>query len=132
LRPADRLLAPGAIEADEHEARGGAASHEQTIVVTFPAAALLVPDITDRGADQARGFVARQPAVAASVFDSRTASVHVDDVNDVAYTPFPLRILGQLAKLCQDLREKLNAEIKQIENQTPHAVPLRRLIDGRR
>jgi hypothetical protein len=63
------------------------------------------------------------PALSAvSVFDSRTASVHVDDVNDVAYTPFPLQILGQLAKLCQDLRDKLNAEIKQIEVQTPQAV----------
>jgi energy-coupling factor transporter ATP-binding protein EcfA2 len=63
------------------------------------------------------------PALSAvSVFDSRTASVHVDDVNDVAYTPFPLRILGQLAKLCQELRENLNAEIKQIENQTPQAI----------
>jgi energy-coupling factor transporter ATP-binding protein EcfA2 len=63
------------------------------------------------------------PALSAvSVFDSRTASVHVDDVNDVAYTPFPLRILGQLAKLCQDLREKLNVEIRQLESQTPQAI----------
>jgi hypothetical protein len=63
------------------------------------------------------------PALSAvSVFDSRTANVHVDDVNDVAYTPFPLRILGQLAKLCQELRENLNAEIRQFENQTPQAI----------
>jgi hypothetical protein len=63
------------------------------------------------------------PALSAiSVFDSRTASVHVDDVNDVAYTPFPLRILGHLAKLCQDPREKLNAEVKQLEAQTPQAI----------
>jgi AAA domain len=40
----------------------------------------------------------------------------------VAYTPFPLRILGHLAKLCQDLRETLGAEIDQIENQTPQAI----------
>jgi energy-coupling factor transporter ATP-binding protein EcfA2 len=63
------------------------------------------------------------PALSAvSVFDSRTANVHVDDVNDVAYTPFPLRILGQLAKLCQDVRDNLNTEIKQIESQTPQAI----------
>jgi energy-coupling factor transporter ATP-binding protein EcfA2 len=63
------------------------------------------------------------PALSAvSVFDSRTASVHVDDVNDVAYTPFPLRLLGDLAKLCQALRESLTAEIKQIEAQTPQAI----------
>ncbi|MEY9463867.1 AAA family ATPase [Bradyrhizobium ottawaense] len=59
---------------------------------------------------------------AVSVFDSRTASVHVDAVNDVAYTPFPLRILGQLAKTCQDLRSKLEEEIKSVEAQTPQAL----------
>jgi hypothetical protein len=63
------------------------------------------------------------PALSAvSVFDSRTASVHVDAVNDVAYTPFPLRVLGQLAKTCQDLRARLDDEIKRIEDQTPQAI----------
>lgn len=59
---------------------------------------------------------------AVSVFDSRTASVHVDVVNDVAYTPFPLRILGQLARSCQELRGRLDEEIKAIETQTPQAI----------
>jgi hypothetical protein len=63
------------------------------------------------------------PALSAvSVFDSRTASVHVDVVNDVAYTPFPLRILGQLAKMCQDLRAKLEDNVRIIEAQTPLAI----------
>jgi hypothetical protein len=31
---------------------------------------------------------------AISVFDSRTANVHVDQTNDVAYTPLPLRVLA--------------------------------------
>jgi energy-coupling factor transporter ATP-binding protein EcfA2 len=63
------------------------------------------------------------PALSAvSVFDSRTASVHVDAVNDVAYTPFPLRILGQLAKACQDLRGRLDEEIERIETQTPQSI----------
>lgn len=71
-------------------------------------------------------WVAGSPAdpvlSAVSVFDSRTASVHVDAVNDVAYTPFPLRVLGQLAKTCQDLRSKLEEEINRMEAQTPQAV----------
>ncbi|MHC2337884.1 AAA family ATPase [Bradyrhizobium sp. USDA 4454] len=71
-------------------------------------------------------WVAGNPAdpvlSAVSVFDSRTASVHVDVVNDVAYTPFPLRILGQLAKTCQDLRAKLEEDVKRIEAQTPQVI----------
>lgn len=63
------------------------------------------------------------PALSAvSVFDSRTASVHVSQVNDVAYTPLPLKILGQLAQACQLLKERLSAEIKTIESQTPQAI----------
>lgn len=57
-----------------------------------------------------------------SVFDSRTASVHVDDTNDVAYTPFPLKLLGALAQLCNSVKEKLIAEIAQIKAQTPQAI----------
>lgn len=66
---------------------------------------------------------ASDPALSAvNVFDSRTASIHVSQVNDVAYTPFPLKILGQLAQACQSLKERLNAEIKTIEAQTPQAI----------
>ena len=57
-----------------------------------------------------------------SVFDSRTANVHVDDTNDVAYTPFPLKLLGALAQLCKSVRDKLAAEIAQIMAQTPEAI----------
>ena len=28
-----------------------------------------------------------------SVFDSRTANVHVEETNDLAYTPFPMKLL---------------------------------------
>ena len=91
-----------------------------------PGAPSATIDFAVNGQDASSAWVLGQPSdpvlSAVSVFDSRTASVHVDDVNDVAYTPFPLRILGHLAKLCQDLREKLNAEIKQIEAQTPQAI----------
>lgn len=57
-----------------------------------------------------------------SVFDSRTANVHVDDTNDVAYTPFPLKLLGGLAQLCKSVKDKLVAEIAQIKAQTPEAI----------
>ena len=56
---------------------------------------------------------------AVSVFDSRTANVHVENTNDLAYTPLPLRILAGLAQACQDVKAKLAAEIKALQEQTP-------------
>jgi energy-coupling factor transporter ATP-binding protein EcfA2 len=56
---------------------------------------------------------------AVSVFDSRTANVHVENTNDLAYTPLPLRILAGLAQACQDVKAKLAAEIKVLQEQTP-------------
>lgn len=57
-----------------------------------------------------------------SVFDSRAANVHVDETNDVAYTPFPLKLLGDLAQLCKSVKDKLASEIAQIKAQTPEAI----------
>jgi hypothetical protein len=59
---------------------------------------------------------------AVSVFDSRTANIHVDETNDVAYTPFPLKLLGALAQLCKSVKDKLAAEVAQIKAQTPEAI----------
>lgn len=56
---------------------------------------------------------------AISVFDSRTAAVHVDETNELAYTPLPLRIMEALAEACKDIKSKLTAEIKSLEKQTP-------------
>jgi hypothetical protein len=56
---------------------------------------------------------------AVSVFDSRTANVHVENTNDLAYTPMPLRILAGLAQVCQEVKTKLAAEIKALEAQAP-------------
>ena len=61
---------------------------------------------------------------AVSVFDSRTASVHVDETNDVAYTPLPLKLLGALAQLCKSVKDKLAIEIAQIKAQTPQAIKI--------
>ena len=56
---------------------------------------------------------------AVSVFDSRTATVHVDATNELAYTPVPLKILASLADACLLVKGKLNAEIKALQDQTP-------------
>lgn len=56
---------------------------------------------------------------AVSVFDSRTANVHVENTNDLAYTPLPLRILAGLAQACLDVKANLAAEIKTLQEQTP-------------
>lgn len=59
---------------------------------------------------------------AVSVFDSRTANIHVDETNDVAYTPLPLKLLGTLAQLCKSVKDKLAAEITQLQAQTPQSI----------
>lgn len=59
---------------------------------------------------------------AISVFDSRSANVHVDDTNDVAYTPFPLKMLGQLASLCKPVKETLAADIIRLKETTPLGI----------
>ena len=56
---------------------------------------------------------------AVSVFDSRTANIHVENTNDLAYTPLPLRILAGLAQACQDVKAELSAEIHKLQQQTP-------------
>lgn len=56
---------------------------------------------------------------AVSVFDTRTANVHVENTNDLAYTPLPLRILAGLAQACQDVKAGLAAEIQTLKKQTP-------------
>lgn len=63
---------------------------------------------------------AAHPALSSvSVFDSRTANVHVDETNNVAYTPLPMRLLEELADLCRQVKETLAAEIAALELQTP-------------
>lgn len=100
----------------------------------------IIPDIYDpspdnpsavieysiKGQNRACAWQSGQAADAAlsavSVFDSRTANIHVDETNDVAYTPFPLKMLGALAQLCKEVKGKLVAEITQIEAQTPEVI----------
>ncbi|MGH3625926.1 MAG: AAA family ATPase, partial [Sciscionella sp.] len=59
-----------------------------------------------------------------SIFDSSAASVHVDQTNNVAYTPFPMKVLEDLAQVCQVIKQRLIAEIEVIEKQTPAAIKI--------
>ena len=59
---------------------------------------------------------------AISVFDSAAGNIHVTGTNDIAYTPFPLLVLGRLAKVADNLRSVLNSEIANLEAQVSDIV----------
>ncbi len=59
---------------------------------------------------------------AVSVFDSRTAAVHVDGTNEVAYIPTSLDLLQRLAKIADAIKEKARQAKDDIEAQTPIAL----------
>ena len=59
---------------------------------------------------------------AVSVFDRQTANVHVGEINEVAYTPFPMKVLENLATACQLVKKNLNEEINRLDQQTPAAI----------
>jgi hypothetical protein len=64
-----------------------------------------------------------QPALSAiSVFDASAGNISVTGKNDIAYTPFPLLVLGRLARVADDLRSKLTTEIEQFEGRMPPAI----------
>lgn len=57
-----------------------------------------------------------------SVFDSRTANVHVEETNDLAYTPYPMKLLERLVNACTLVKDKLDDEISSIKSQTPNSI----------
>lgn len=57
-----------------------------------------------------------------SVFDSRTANVHVEETNDLAYTPYPMKLLERLVGACKAVKEKIDAEISSIQALTPNSI----------
>ena len=57
-----------------------------------------------------------------SVFDSKTANVHVDAVNDVAYTPFPMRVLERLADACHEVKTRIKTEILVLNQHTSATI----------
>ncbi len=57
-----------------------------------------------------------------SVFDTRTANVHVEETNNLAYTPFPMRLLERLVLSCKGVKENLDREIADLKRQTPQSI----------
>lgn len=57
-----------------------------------------------------------------SVFDSRTANVHVDETNDLAYTPFPMKLLEELVTACQLVKSSIESETSKLKSQTPKSI----------
>ncbi|PRE94717.1 hypothetical protein C6Q07_33015 [Burkholderia multivorans] len=52
---------------------------------------------------------------AISVFDSDCASVHVKEKNEVAFRPFGLDVPDELAHACQEVKDLITTEQKQLE-----------------
>lgn len=57
-----------------------------------------------------------------SIFDSRSANIHVEKTNAVAYIPRPMQILERLAACCDDVKAKLVAQIAELRSKTPAAI----------
>jgi hypothetical protein len=57
-----------------------------------------------------------------SIFDSRSANIHVEKTNAVAYIPQPMQILEMLATACDQVKAKLEAQIASLHAQTPLAL----------
>ena len=57
-----------------------------------------------------------------SIFDSRSANIHVEKTNAVAYIPQPMQVLEMLAGVCDQVRAKLDEQLAAIKTQTPLAI----------
>lgn len=57
-----------------------------------------------------------------SIFDSRSANIHVEKTNAVAYIPQPMQVLEALAVACDQIKEKLDAQLQVIAAKTPLAI----------
>ena len=64
-----------------------------------------------------------------SIFDSRSANIHVEKTNAVAYIPQPMRILEALAVGCDKIKENLEAQVSLLVAQTPLALKTPTLRD---
>lgn len=57
-----------------------------------------------------------------SIFDSRSASIHVESTNDVAYIPRPMRILEALSDAADRVKAALDGKIATLKAQVPLAI----------
>lgn len=60
------------------------------------------------------------PAI--SIFDSRSANMHLQEESDVAYIPYPMLLLQRLVSVADVLRERLSNEVDALRAQTPDAL----------
>ena len=57
-----------------------------------------------------------------SVFDSLAANVHVEETNDLAYTPFPMKVLERLVNVSLKIKNSIEGEIDEINGKTPQII----------
>jgi energy-coupling factor transporter ATP-binding protein EcfA2 len=57
-----------------------------------------------------------------SIFDSRSASIHVENTNEVAYIPWPMRLVEALADAADRIKAALDGRITTLKGQTPLAI----------
>lgn len=57
-----------------------------------------------------------------SIFDTRSANIHVEKTNAVAYVPQPMEVLEALAAACDAVKDRIDNRITLLRAQTPHAL----------
>ncbi len=57
-----------------------------------------------------------------SIFDSRSASIHVESTNEVAYIPRPMRLLEALADACDRIKTALDEKVAALNAQVPNVI----------
>jgi len=57
-----------------------------------------------------------------SFFDAECATVHVDEANELAFTPFGLDVLPRLARLCVTVGDVIDSKIREAERAQPGAL----------
>lgn len=57
-----------------------------------------------------------------SIFDSRSASIHVESTNEVAYIPRPMRLLEALADASDRIKTALDRKVATLKSQVPLAI----------
>ena len=57
-----------------------------------------------------------------SIFDSSCATIHIDNSNDVAYTPKALDILAKLAQASREMKNKLESEVGVYRRDVPDFI----------
>lgn len=68
------------------------------------------------------------PAV--SIFDTRSANMHLGKSHDVAYSPYAMTLLEHLARACELVKKKIDTDILALRRQTPAVISAPSLSAG--